>query len=63
VEDTKVVLFIDSMDDLLELVNDRTIDATSLDFISDNIARTTHKHKSKEMRTKAKDQNKSKEMR
>ena len=51
------------MDDLLELVNDRTIDATSLDFISDNIARTTHKHKSKEMRTKAKDQNKSKEMR
>ncbi|CAB3977066.1 DNA polymerase [Paramuricea clavata] len=40
-EDTTVVSFIDSMDDLLELVNDRTVDVTSLDFISDNIAQTT----------------------
>ena len=31
------------MDDLLELVNDRSIEVTSLDFISDNIARTTHR--------------------
>ena len=42
-EDTTVVSFIDSRDDLLELVNDRSIDVTSLDFISDNIARTTHR--------------------
>jgi hypothetical protein len=42
-EDTTVVSFIDSMDELLELVDDRSIDVTSLDFISDNIARTTHR--------------------
>ena len=42
-EDTTVVSFIDSLDDLLELVNDHSIDVTSLDFISDNIARTTHR--------------------
>ena len=30
-------------EDILEMVNDRTIDVTSLDFISDNIARTTHR--------------------
>jgi hypothetical protein len=42
-EDTTVVSFIDSMDELLELVNDRSIDVTSLDFISDNVARTTHR--------------------
>jgi G:T-mismatch repair DNA endonuclease (very short patch repair protein) len=35
--------FLDSMDELLELVNDRTIEVTSLDFISDNVARTTHR--------------------
>ena len=42
-EDTSVVSFIDSLDVLLELVNDSSIDITSLDFISDNIARTTHR--------------------
>jgi hypothetical protein len=42
-EDTTVVSFLDSMDELLELVNDRTIEVTSLDFISDNVARTTHR--------------------
>ena len=42
-EDTTVVLCLDSMDELLELVNDRTIEVTSLDFISDNVARTTHR--------------------
>ena len=41
--DTTVVSFIDSMDDLLELVNDRSVEVTSLDFISDNVARTTHR--------------------
>ncbi|CAB3995260.1 DNA polymerase [Paramuricea clavata] len=40
-EDTTVVSFVDSLDDLLEMVKD-SIDVTSLDFISDNIARTTH---------------------
>ncbi|CAB3977900.1 DNA polymerase [Paramuricea clavata] len=42
-EDVTVVSFLDCMDDLLELVNDRTVDVTSLDFISPNIARTTHR--------------------
>jgi hypothetical protein len=42
-EDTTIVSFLDSMDELLELVNDRTIEVTSLDFISDNVARTTHR--------------------
>ena len=42
-EDTTIVSFLDSMDKLLELVNDRTIEVTSLDFISDNVARTTHR--------------------
>ncbi|CAB3980304.1 DNA polymerase [Paramuricea clavata] len=42
-EDVTVVSFLDDMDDLLELVNDRTVEVTSLDFISDNIARTTHR--------------------
>jgi hypothetical protein len=42
-EDTTIVSFLDSMDELLELVNDRTIEVTSLDFISDNIARTMHR--------------------
>jgi hypothetical protein len=41
-ENTTVVSFIDSLDELLELVNDHSITVTSLDFISDNIARTTH---------------------
>jgi cytochrome c-type biogenesis protein CcmE len=45
-EDTTVVSFIENMDDLLELVNDRSIEVTSLDFISDNIARTTHRKES-----------------
>jgi hypothetical protein len=31
---------------LLELVNDHSITVTSLDFISDNIARTTHRKES-----------------
>jgi hypothetical protein len=34
---------VDTLDDLLEMVNDNSIDVTSLDFISDNIARTTHR--------------------
>ncbi|CAB3982181.1 DNA polymerase [Paramuricea clavata] len=42
-EDTSMVSFVDSLDDLLEMVNDCSIDVTSLDFISDNIARTTHR--------------------
>ncbi|CAB3978621.1 DNA polymerase [Paramuricea clavata] len=42
-EDVTVVSFLECMDDLLELVNDRTVEVTSLDFISDNIARTTHR--------------------
>jgi hypothetical protein len=42
-EDTTIVSFLDSMDEQLELVNDRTIEVTSLDFISDNVARTTHR--------------------
>ncbi|CAB4008329.1 DNA polymerase [Paramuricea clavata] len=42
-EDTTVVSFLDTMDKLLDLVNDRTVEVTSLDFISDNIARTTHR--------------------
>ncbi|CAB3983354.1 DNA polymerase [Paramuricea clavata] len=42
-EDVTVVSFLESLHDLLELVNDRTVDVTSLDFISDNIARTTHR--------------------
>ncbi|CAB3984018.1 DNA polymerase [Paramuricea clavata] len=42
-EDTTVVSFLDDFDDLLQLVNDKTIEVTSLDFISDNIARTTHR--------------------
>ncbi|CAB3980640.1 DNA polymerase [Paramuricea clavata] len=42
-ENVTVVSFLESMDDLLELVNDRTVDVTSLDFISGNIARTTHR--------------------
>ena len=42
-EDTTVVSFVDSLDELLVLVNDRSVEVTSLDFISDNIARTTHR--------------------
>ncbi|CAB3996212.1 DNA polymerase [Paramuricea clavata] len=42
-EDTTVVSFLDRFDDLLELVNDNSIEVTSLHFISDNIARTTHR--------------------
>ena len=42
-EDTTIVSFVDSLDDLLSLVNDASIDVTSLDFISDNVARTTHR--------------------
>ncbi|CAB3976760.1 DNA polymerase [Paramuricea clavata] len=42
-EDVTVVSFLEDMDALLELVNDRTVEVTSLDFISDNIARTTHR--------------------
>jgi hypothetical protein len=41
-EDTTVVSFVDSLNNLLALVNDCSIDVTSLDFISDNIAITTH---------------------
>jgi hypothetical protein len=37
-EDTTVVSFVDSLDELLVLVNDRSVEVTSLDFISDNIA-------------------------
>ena len=37
-EDTTVVAFVDSLDELLSLVNDHSIEVTSLDFISDNIA-------------------------
>jgi hypothetical protein len=46
-ENTTVVSFIDNLDMLLELVNDHSITVTSLDFISDNIARTTHIEKSR----------------
>jgi hypothetical protein len=42
-ENTTVVSFVDSLDQLLELVNDRSVTVTSLDFISDNVARTTHR--------------------
>ncbi|CAB4013526.1 Hypothetical predicted protein [Paramuricea clavata] len=42
-EDVTVVSFVETLDDLLDLVNDRTVEVTSLDFISDNIARTTHR--------------------
>ncbi|CAB3987889.1 extracellular sulfatase Sulf-2 isoform X1 [Paramuricea clavata] len=42
-EDTTVVSFVDTMDELLEMVNNRTIKVTSLDFISNNVARTTHR--------------------
>ena len=42
-ENTTVVSFIDSLDALLALVNDHSITVTSLDFISDNVARTTHR--------------------
>jgi hypothetical protein len=31
------------LDELLVLVNDHSVEVTSLDFISDNIARTTHR--------------------
>ncbi|CAB3977782.1 DNA polymerase [Paramuricea clavata] len=42
-EDTTVVSFVDTLDDLLEMVNDNSIEVNSLDFINDNIARTTHR--------------------
>jgi hypothetical protein len=42
-EDTTVVSFLDSLDELLSLVNDHSVEVTSLDFISDNIARTTYR--------------------
>ncbi|CAB4010575.1 DNA polymerase, partial [Paramuricea clavata] len=42
-EDPSVVSFVDSLDDLLEMVNDNSIEVTSLDFISNDIARTTHR--------------------
>ncbi|CAB3977264.1 DNA polymerase [Paramuricea clavata] len=42
-EDVTVVSFLESMDELLDLVNDRTVEVTSLDFISDNMAKTTHR--------------------
>jgi hypothetical protein len=42
-EDTTVVTFVDSLNELLSLVNDHSIEVTSLDFISDNIARTTYR--------------------
>ena len=42
-EDATVVSFVDSMDELLGLVNDNSINVTSLDFISDHVARTTHR--------------------
>ena len=42
-EDSTVVSFVDSLDELLMLVNDQSVEVTSLDFISDNIARTTHR--------------------
>ncbi|CAB4030437.1 DNA polymerase [Paramuricea clavata] len=42
-EDTAVVSFIDEFEELLQLVNDNSIDVTSLDFISDDVARTTHR--------------------
>ena len=45
-ENTTVVSFIENLDALLELVNDHSITVTSLDFISDNIARTTHRKES-----------------
>jgi hypothetical protein len=42
-ENITVVSFIDRFDELLELVNDQSIEVTSLDFISDDVARTTHR--------------------
>jgi hypothetical protein len=42
-EDATIVSFVDSMDELLGLINDNSINVTSLDFISDNVARTTHR--------------------
>ena len=42
-EDTTVVSFVDDLGELLALVNDHSIKVTSLDFISDNIARTTYR--------------------
>ena len=42
-EDAVIVSFVDTMPDLLELVNDNSIEVTSMDFISDNVARTTHR--------------------
>ncbi|CAB3978336.1 uncharacterized protein LOC108915498 [Paramuricea clavata] len=42
-EDVTVVSFLDCMQELLELVNDRSVEVTSLDFISNDVARTTHR--------------------
>jgi G:T-mismatch repair DNA endonuclease (very short patch repair protein) len=42
-EDATIVSFVDSMDELLGLINDNSINVTSMDFISDNVARTTHR--------------------
>ncbi|CAB3977958.1 DNA polymerase [Paramuricea clavata] len=42
-ENVPVVSFIDRFHDLLEMVNDSSIEVTSLDFISDDVARTTHR--------------------
>ena len=42
-EDTTVVTFLDRFDEILELVNDNSIEVTSLDFIRDDVARTTHR--------------------
>ncbi|CAB3982341.1 DNA polymerase [Paramuricea clavata] len=42
-EDATVVSFVDSINELLTMVNDNTVEVTSMDFISDTIARTTHR--------------------
>ncbi|CAB3977643.1 DNA polymerase [Paramuricea clavata] len=42
-ENVPVISFVDRFDDLLEMVNDLSIEVTSLDFISDDVARTTHR--------------------
>ena len=42
-EDTTMVSFVDNLGELLARVNDHSTEVTSLDFISDNIARTTYR--------------------
>lgn len=42
-ENVTVVSFIDDFFELLSLINDNSVEVTSLDFINENLARTTHR--------------------